>query len=135
VGCHKKMGFPFYHCVEGPNEHWFFVRSLPRAGYRKAPLKFKRYGTLKDDHTVPVVSSIFSSACIYCILDIRMFKIKFELQVHQHTSNSLEENTMRCETPETMHVILGHTVHLGTLSAHCRLDLRLRCCQRWPKKS
>jgi hypothetical protein len=30
-----------------------------------------------------------------------------------------------------MHVILWRTVHLGTLSAHCRLDLHLRCCQRW----
>jgi hypothetical protein len=53
------------------------------------------------------------------------------------TSNTLqtflEENTWRCETPKTMHVILGRTIHLGTLSAHRRLDLHLRCCQRWQK--
>jgi hypothetical protein len=46
----------------------------------------------------------------------------------------MEENTWRCETPETMHIILGFTVHLDTLSAHCRLGLHLRYCQRWPKK-
>jgi hypothetical protein len=88
---------------------------------------------LKDGHTVPVVSSMFSGACIYCIFwTFGCLNSNLNYGCIKYTSNSLEENIRRSETLETMHVILGRTVHLGTLSAHCRLDLHLRGCQRWP---
>jgi hypothetical protein len=86
---------------------------------------------------IPMVSWI-SSVClhiyIYCIFWIfGCLNSNLNYGYIKYTSNFLEENTLRCETPETMHVILGRTVHLGTLSAHRRLDLHLRCCQRWQK--
>jgi hypothetical protein len=135
VGCHKKWTFHFISVRRARTSSDFLWGLYHGQGAERHHSNFNRYGTLKDGHTVPVVSSIFSGACIYCIFwTFGCLNSNLNYGYIKYTSNSLEENTLRCETPETMHVILGHIVHLGTLSAHCCLDLYLRCCQRWPKK-
>jgi hypothetical protein len=75
-GLPQKMDFPFYQCAEGPNEQWFFVWSLPRAGCRKAPLKF---------YNICTYGVINFLGCLHILhfLDIQIFKFKFQLRVHQ----------------------------------------------------
>jgi hypothetical protein len=90
---------------------------------------------LKDGHTHGFINFIGVLAYIYIAFFWTFGCLNSNLNYGyiKYTSNFLEENTWRFETPETMHVILGRTVHLGTLNAHHRLDLHLRCCQRCKK--
>jgi hypothetical protein len=82
----KKMYFLFYQCAGGPED---FVRWLPRAGCRMAPLHVLKVCDL-EGWAYPRSHQIFSVCFdILHFLDIQLLEFKFELWIHQYTSNVL----------------------------------------------
>jgi hypothetical protein len=109
------MDFPFYQCREGTTQI------------------FKRYWTLKNGHTRGFINFLSVLAYI-AFLDIRMFNFWFELRVHLIHFKLFGGKYMWVWKP------INHACHTWVhhppwqTHAHCRLDLRLRCCRMFPKK-
>jgi hypothetical protein len=108
VGCHKK---------------WIFILSM----HGRFSMKWLQIKGRVQNGTTPIFQKVrdLEEWPYLHFLDIwMMFESKFLLWVFKYTSNFLGEiPASRCGTPETMHVRLECTIHLGTLRTHHRLDL------------
>jgi hypothetical protein len=103
----------------------FFVRWLQIKGrVQNGPLQFSKVWDLEEWPYLRLHQFSWC-ACIYCIFGhLDVLNSNFNYGYIKYTSNFLGKIPASwCGTPETMHVKLECTVHLGTLSAHHRLDL------------